>query len=44
MRIVPGLLQTEDYAQAVISAGKAAGHWRDNCAAIDCAVSARLER
>jgi hypothetical protein len=36
----PGLLQTEDYARAVISAGKP----RDTSAAIDRAVSARLER
>ena len=40
MRVVPGLLQTEDYARAVISAGKP----RDGSAAIDRAVSARLER
>ena len=40
MRVVLGLLQTEDYAQAVISAGKP----RDTSAAIDRAVSARLER
>ena len=40
MRVVPGLLQTEDYARAVISAGKP----RDTSAAIDRAVSARLER
>src|SRR6266568_9096960 len=40
MRVVPGLLQTEEYARAVISAGKP----RDSSAAIDRAVSARLER
>jgi hypothetical protein len=40
MRVVPGLLQTEDYARAVISAGKP----RDTSAAIDRAVSARLGR
>ena len=37
---VPGLLPTEDYARAVISAGKP----RDGSAAIDRAVVARLER
>ena len=36
MRVVPGLLQTADYARAVISAGKP----RDTSAAIDRAVSA----
>ena len=36
----PGLLQTEEYARAVISAGKR----RDSSAAIDRAVSTRLER
>jgi hypothetical protein len=40
MRVVPGLLQTEDYARAVISAGRP----QDTSAAIDRAVSARLER
>ena len=40
MRVVPGLLQTEDYARAVISAGKP----RDSSAAVDRAVGARLER
>ena len=40
MRVVPGLLQTEDYARAVISAGRP----RDTSAAIDRAISARLER
>jgi hypothetical protein len=40
MRVVPGLLQTKDYARAVISAGKP----RDTSAAIDRAVSARPER
>jgi hypothetical protein len=40
MRVVPGLLQTEDYARAVISAGKP----RDTSAVIDRAVSARLKR
>jgi hypothetical protein len=40
MRVVPGFLQTEDYARAVISAGKP----RDGGATIDRAVSARLER
>ena len=40
MRVVPGLLQTEEYARAVIGAGKP----RDSSAAIDRAVSARLER
>jgi Domain of unknown function (DUF5753) len=40
MRVVPGLLQTEDYARAVISAGKP----RDTSAAIGRAVGARLER
>jgi transcriptional regulator with XRE-family HTH domain len=40
MRVVPGLLQTEDYARSVITAGKP----RDGSAAIDRAVAARLER
>ena len=40
MRVVPGLLQTEDYARAVISAGRP----QDTSAAIDRAVGARLER
>jgi len=40
MRVVPGLPQTEEYARAVISAGKP----RDSSTAIDRAVSARLER
>jgi transcriptional regulator with XRE-family HTH domain len=40
MRAVPGLLQTEDYARAVISAGRP----RDSVADIDRTVSARLER
>jgi transcriptional regulator with XRE-family HTH domain len=40
MRVVPGLLQTEDYARSVISAGKP----RDGASAVDRAVSARLER
>lgn len=40
MRAVPGLLQTEDYARAVISAGRP----RDSVAEIDRTVSARLER
>jgi transcriptional regulator with XRE-family HTH domain len=40
MRVVPGLLQTEEYARAVISAGKP----RDSSASIDRAVNARLER
>jgi transcriptional regulator with XRE-family HTH domain len=40
MRVVPGLLQTEEYARAVISAGKP----RDGSAAIDRAVCARLDR
>jgi hypothetical protein len=37
---VPGLLQTEDYARAVISAGRP----QDTTTAIDRAVGARLER
>jgi hypothetical protein len=40
MRVVPGMLQTEDYARSVISAGKP----RDGSAAIDRAVAARIER
>jgi transcriptional regulator with XRE-family HTH domain len=40
MRAVPGLLQTEDYARAVISAGRP----RDSAAVVDRTVSARLER
>ena len=40
MRVVPGLLQTEDYARAVISAGRP----QDTSAAVDRAVGARLER
>ncbi|HEY1914815.1 MAG TPA: helix-turn-helix transcriptional regulator [Streptosporangiaceae bacterium] len=40
MRVVPGLLQTEDYARSVISAGRP----RDSASSIDRAVSARLER
>jgi transcriptional regulator with XRE-family HTH domain len=40
LRVVPGLLQTEDYARTVISAGKP----RASADALDRAVSARLER
>jgi transcriptional regulator with XRE-family HTH domain len=40
MRVVPGLLQTEDYARSVISAGKPL----DAATIVDRAVSARLER
>src|ERR1035437_7068847 len=40
MRVVPGLLQTEEYARAAISAGKPRG----SGATIDRTVSARLER
>ncbi len=40
LRVVPGLLQTEDYARTVISAGKP----RSGADELDCSVNARLER
>lgn len=40
MRVVPGLLQTEDYARAVIRAGKP----RESAEAVERSVTARLQR